>query len=47
MNRSLIMLILVAIILTLVLPLTLYVFKSEEAFTRDNLIIVRTADLGQ
>jgi hypothetical protein len=42
-KRSLMTVLLMAIILALTVPLTLYLYQSEQAFTPDNLIIIHTA----
>jgi hypothetical protein len=47
MNRSLGIVFLMALILALTVPLTIYLYQSEQAFTSDNLIIIHTATRSQ
>ena len=47
MKRSLLIVFLVALILALTVPLTLYQYQSEQAFTPDNLILIHTAASSQ
>jgi len=47
MKKSIWMVFLMAIILTLLVPLSVYVYQSELAFTSDNLIFMHSPANGQ
>jgi len=43
MKRSLLLVFMIALILALMVPISLSILQSEQAFTRDNLIFIHTA----
>lgn len=47
MKKSLWIIILMALILAMTVPITLYLYQSQQAFTPDNLIIIHTAASSQ
>lgn len=47
MKRGLWVVFLMAVILALTVPLTLYLYQSEPAFTTDNLLFILTAASSQ
>lgn len=47
MKKNLLVVLMTAVILALMVPLSMYVFQSEQAFTNDNLIFVHTAANSQ
>jgi|GEM_PF-1162266 len=47
MKRSIWLVFLMAVIFTLLVPLSLYIYQSELAFTPDNLIFMRSTARGQ
>lgn len=47
MKRSIWLVFLMVVILTLLVPLSVYIYQSELAFTSDNLIFMRSPAGGQ
>jgi len=47
MKRSIWLVFLITVILTLLVPFSMYIYQSELAFTPDNLIFMRSPANGQ